>query len=345
MDLISISSNHAIAPLITPRDLSIALPPNDRTFSTISQSRRIVKNILTGLDSRFLVICGPCSIHDYNAALEYATHLHNLQQELQDKFYFLMRVYFEKPRSSTGWKGLLNDPFLDGSENINEGLRIGRKLLLQITEMGLGTAMEIVDPFTSYYLSDLASWISIGARTSESQIHRQMASGLDAPVGIKNCMDGDLVSSVNSILASTKSHRFMGLDREGKVCLIQTGGNPWSHTVLRGSRQGPNYDQITIDELSLSLTKNKLMNACLIDCSHANSNKNFANQVNVWRSILELKRKGKTVIKGAMLESNIHEGNQPLQSKELLKYGVSITDACISWETTEKILRDAYKFL
>ncbi|WP_305061212.1 3-deoxy-7-phosphoheptulonate synthase [Methylacidimicrobium sp. AP8] len=330
----------AVERLVSPRVLKGSLPLTAVANQTVYRSRLTIQQILSGEDKRFLVIVGPCSIHDPVAALEYARCLRSLQDELAGELFLVMRAYFEKPRTTLGWKGLINDPFLDGSCNIQEGLRLARKLLLEINEMGLPTASEFLDAITPQYIDDLVSWAAIGARTTESQLHREMASGLSMPVGFKNGTDGSLQIAVDALGAALHPHSFVGIDQEGVTSVIRTSGNPWGHVVLRGGHKRSNYDPESIQEVCTRLSKAGLPQRVIVDCSHANSAKRPAVQEAVLANILEQRIRGTTAIIGAMLESNLFEGSQRIpEDRAQLRYGVSVTDPCLSWDTTEKLLR------
>jgi len=328
--------------LTPPQQLKHQLPLSGSAKRTVVNSRSTIQNILNGHDKRLMVISGPCSIHDIDSAKEYATRLHKLHQEYSDKLFIIMRVYFEKPRTNVGWKGLINDPELDGSNNINLGLRKARSLLLWLAELGLPVATEALDPISPQYISDLISWSAIGARTTESQTHREMASGLSMPVGFKNSTDGSLDSAVNAILAASAPHSFIGIDNSGQTALLHTRGNPDCHIILRGGTQ-PNYDQQSIANCIDKLQQKKLSTAVIIDCSHGNSNKDHNNQPKVMQDVVKQIIAGNHHIKGVMLESHLREGNQSLGAN--LTYGQSITDSCISWEVTEKLLKDTFESL
>jgi 3-deoxy-7-phosphoheptulonate synthase len=328
--------------LVTPDELRQELPISEHALSVIQQSRRIIGDIIHRRDHRLLVISGPCSIHDTDAAIEYAKKLKKLQQETADTLYVVMRVYFEKPRTTVGWKGLINDPHLDGTFDIEAGLRKARKLLIALAEMELPVATEALDPISPQYLAELFSWSAIGARTSESQTHREMASGLSMPVGFKNGTDGSLGIALNALESASAPHSFMGINRQGQVAIIATQGNPDGHIILRGGKQ-PNYDSVCISDCEEALENAGLTAGLVVDCSHGNSNKDYRRQPlvadNVFNQILE----GNQSIIGIMLESHLLEGNQKGDGESLaeLQYGQSITDACISWETTEKLLKQA----
>jgi 3-deoxy-7-phosphoheptulonate synthase len=293
-----------------------------------------------------MVVVGPCSIHDPAAALDYALRLKKLAEELSDTLYIIMRVYFEKPRTTTGWKGLINDPHMNDSFDIEQGLQLARKVLLGINELGLPTGTEALDPISPQYLSDLIAWSAIGARTTESQTHREMASGLSTPVGFKNGTDGGLLVAINALLSVSKPHSFLGINQDGQVAVIRTKGNRYGHIVLRGGAKGPNYDSVTIALVEKELARNSLPANIVVDCSHANSNKDPTLQPLVMNDVLHQVVEGNQSIVGTMLESNINAGNQPIPADlSQLKYGVSVTDACIDWTSTEKLLRDARRKL
>ncbi len=328
--------------LVFPRTLKESLPLTEVANRTVYESRAALQRILSGEDKRFLVIVGPCSIHDPVSALEYAQRLRQLQEELKEELFLVMRAYFEKPRTTLGWKGLINDPFLDGSCNIQEGLRLARRLLLQINELGLPTASEFLDAITPQYIDDLVSWAAIGARTTESQLHREMASGLSMPVGFKNGTDGSLQIAVDALGAALQPHSFVGIDQEGFTSVIRTAGNPWGHVVLRGGHKRSNYDPESIQEACIRLLKAGLPQRVIVDCSHANSAKRPAVQETVLGSILEQRVRGTAAILGAMLESSLYEGSQKIpDDRTQLRYGVSVTDPCMGWEATEKLLRQS----
>ena len=326
--------------LVTPEQLKQALPMNASVEETLTSSRQVISNILDRKDHRVFVVVGPCSIHDPAAALDYARRLQTLAQELSDTLYIVMRVYFEKPRTTVGWKGLINDPHLDDSFKLEEGLHIGRKLLLDILGIGLPTSTEALDPISPQYLQDLISWSAIGARTTESQTHREMASGLSSAVGFKNGTDGGLTVATNALNSVAKPHRFLGINRQGQVSVFTTRGNPYGHIVLRGGSSGPNYDSVHIKLCEDALEQAGVAKNIMVDCSHANSSKKPELQPlvveNVGNQILE----GNQSIVGLMIESNINAGNQSIP-KDLneLAYGVSVTDGCIDWGTTESCLR------
>ncbi|TDG13769.1 3-deoxy-7-phosphoheptulonate synthase [Seongchinamella unica] len=326
--------------LVTPEQLWEALPMSDAVSRTVADSRQVIWDILDRKDHRLFVVVGPCSIHDPEAAMEYARKLKALADELDDTLYIVMRVYFEKPRTTVGWKGLINDPHLDDSFKIEEGLHIGRQLLLDILELGLPTSTEALDPISPQYLQDLISWSAIGARTTESQTHREMASGLSSAVGFKNGTDGGLTVATNALNSVSKPHRFLGINRNGQVSVFTTKGNAHGHIVLRGGSAGPNYDSVHIRLCEEALEKAGLAKNIMVDCSHANSNKQPELQPLVVENVGNQVLEGNNSIVGLMIESNLNAGNQSIPDNlDDLKYGVSVTDGCIDWETTEASLR------
>jgi 3-deoxy-7-phosphoheptulonate synthase len=329
-----------IVRLLAPRALKAELPITETASETVARSRETVTRILHQEDPRLLVVVGPCSIHDTRGALEYAGKLNGLRQEFAGQMEIVMRVYFEKPRTNIGWKGLINDPHLDNSQDIESGLKIARRLLLDITAMGLPTATEFLDPIIPQYIADLITWAAIGARTTESQTHRELASGLSMPVGFKNATDGSLQVAVDAMYSARTAHSFLGIDQDGFTGIVRTTGNPDGHVVLRGGRLQTNYDAKSIQEAETKLTQAHLPPVMMVDCSHANSGKQPARQEDVLRSVIDQRVGGTRSLIGAMIESYLQEGSQPIpKSRDELRYGVSITDACISWETTERILR------
>jgi len=329
-------------PLMPPRELKQQLPLSAKAQQTVIEGRETIQRIINKEDKRLLAIVGPCSIHDEKAALEYAQRLVALKETVKDTMYLVMRVYFEKPRTTVGWKGLISDPELDGSCDMNAGLLKARRLFMQIAEMGLPTATEMLEPIVPQYIADAVCWSAIGARTTESQTHREMASGLSMPVGFKNGTDGNLSTAINALVAAHAAQTFLGIDQDGRTCIVKTGGNPYGHIVLRGGSR-PNYDPISIEEARLMLITKGLPEAVIVDCSHANCHKKYQGQAIVWRHVIDQVVNGSEALIGLMLESNLHEGNQKFSGdRDALKYGVSITDECISWETTEELVLNAH---
>ena len=331
--------------LITPEELKRQLPATEEVKRGVSQHREIVRSIIDGTDKRLLLVVGPCSIHNPREAIDYAERLKALSESVNDKLFIVMRAYFEKPRSTVGWKGLINDPHLDDSFKIAEGLAMARKLLLEISKLGLPLANEALDPITPQYLQELFSWTAIGARTSESQTHREMASGLSCPVGFKNGTDGSLDVALNALQSVKSPHRFLGISPDGKVSIVTTKGNAHAHVVLRGGTNGPNYYPENIAVCEEELESIGATQAIMVDCSHANSNKDHTKQGSVLEAVAEQISVGNKSIRGVMLESNLKPGNQKVDSSQELQYGVSITDACIGWEETERLLKDFHKAL
>lgn len=324
--------------LITPQALRKEMPLSDNGRQFVEQSRQIISNIIHKKDPRLLVITGPCSIHDVDAAKEYAQRLKKLQAQHQQSLYIVMRVYFEKPRTTVGWKGLINDPHMDGSFDVESGLKTARELLIYLTELGLPVATEALDPISPQYLAELFSWSAIGARTTESQTHREMASGLSMPVGFKNGTNGSLDVAINALQSAAESHRFIGINTKGQVALIRTSGNPDGHVILRGGKQ-PNYDSESIALCEDALNKQGLRPAIVVDCSHANSNKDHNRQPLVAENVVNQICEGNQSIIGIMLESHLNEGNQSSDiPRAELAYGVSVTDKCINWQKTEELL-------
>ena len=335
-----------IVPLQSPRAIKALVPVSEAINATVARSRDRIIRILRQEDPRVLVVIGPCSIHDEKSALEYATKLNALRQEFADRMEIVMRVYFEKPRTTIGWKGLINDPHLDGSQDIEMGLKRARKLLLEITGMGLPAATEFLDPIVPQYIADLVTWAAIGARTTESQTHREMASGLSMPVGLKNATDGSLQVAIDAMGATRHAHSFLGLNEDGVTSIVRTNGNPNAHVVLRGGRAMTNYDAASIAAAEAKLISEKLQPVMMVDCSHANSEKKFAKQEDVWHSVIEQRVAGTKSLIGIMVESHLSEGNQPIPKNiSELRYGVSITDSCVGWEATERMLRWGYDTL
>lgn len=326
--------------LISPAQIKKALPISDAARAAVQDGRQAVCDILDRKDHRLMVVIGPCSIHDVDAAKDYARRLKKLADEVSDTLYIVMRVYFEKPRTTVGWKGLINDPYLDDSFKIQEGLHIGRQLLIDVSEMGLATSTEALDPISPQYLQDLIAWSAIGARTTESQTHREMASGLSSAVGFKNGTDGGLTVAINALQSVSSPHRFLGINDDGQVAITHTAGNPYGHVVLRGGNGKPNYDSVSVAMCEQALEKHGVSPNIMVDCSHANSNKNHDLQPLVMDNVANQILEGNRSIIGIMVESNIGPGNQKMpENLDDLEYGVSITDACIDWETTENSMR------
>jgi len=327
--------------LITPEQLRSDIPLSSAAQATVLQGRETIQNILDRKDHRLMVVVGPCSIHDVEAAKDYAARLKRLAEELQDTLFLVMRVYFEKPRTTVGWKGLINDPHMDDSFAIEEGLHIGRQLLADLAEMGLPTASEALDPNTPQYLHDLISWSAIGARTTESQTHREMSSGLSVAIGFKNGTDGSLSVAINALQSVSYPHSFLGMNPQGQVAIVRTRGNRYAHIVLRGGGGKPNYDSVSVALCEQRLKDANLATNIMIDCSHANSNKDPALQPLVMDNVASQILEGNQSIIGVMVESNLEFGNQSIpENLAQLKYGGSVTDACIDWATTEQSLRE-----
>lgn len=325
--------------LVSPGHLQKELPLTAKAAETVTQGRQAVRDILDRKDHRLMVVVGPCSIHDPIAAMDYARRLKDLAEKVSDTLLIVMRVYFEKPRTTVGWKGLINDPYLNDSFKIEEGLHVGRKLLLDIAELGLPAATEALDPISPQYLQDLISWSAIGARTTESQTHREMASGLSSAVGFKNGTDGSLAAAINSLQSISNPHRFLGINKEGQVSIVTTRGNPYGHVVLRGGNGKPNYDSVSVAMCEKELRNAGVSGNIMVDCSHANSDKNHELQPLVMDNVANQILEGNKSIMGVMIESNIGAGNQKICSDlSQLQYGVSVTDACIDWETTDQLL-------
>ncbi|MFN0151453.1 MAG: 3-deoxy-7-phosphoheptulonate synthase [bacterium] len=327
--------------LVTPDEIHTRLPVSETAAETVWSARETIKAIIDRSDPRLLIVVGPCSIHSVDAAREYAQRLRRLAAEVADTFFVVMRVYFEKPRTTVGWKGFITDPALDDSFRIDDGLRMARELLLEFAEIGLPAGTEFVDPIIPQYVADLVAWTAIGARTIESQKHRELASGLSTPVGMKNGTDGNLETALNALLSVSESHQFLGVDKNGDSAVFVTRGNPYAHIVLRGGRT-PNYDSVSIRLCEEALARAGLREIVVVDASHANSRKDHAIQPMVFRDCVHQILEGNRSIIGLMLESNLHAGKQPIpKDPAQLAYGVSVTDACIDWETTEALLRES----
>ncbi|MDH3712277.1 MAG: 3-deoxy-7-phosphoheptulonate synthase [Gammaproteobacteria bacterium] len=327
--------------LPTPQQVKQDLPNSPAAGNTVLAGRKSVHNILDRKDHRILIVVGPCSIHDPKAAREYARKLKELADEVSDTLLLIMRVYFEKPRTTVGWKGLINDPFMDDSFHIEKGLYVARELLLELAELGLPTATEALDPISTQYMSDLLTWAAIGARTTESQTHREMASGLSMPAGFKNGTDGSLDVAINALQSVSQPHHFLGIDQEGKISVLRTRGNAYGHVILRGGGGRPNYDSVNVALCEQALEKAGLASNIVVDCSHGNSNKDPALQTLVGENCVNQILEGNRSIIGLMLESHLNWGNQLIpEDLSQLQYGVSVTDACIDWPTTQTSLRD-----
>jgi 3-deoxy-7-phosphoheptulonate synthase len=343
MDINITSDLHVIEtrPLLSPAFIKSELPIAAKVAQLVAQTRDRIRQILEGEDKRVLVVVGPCSIHDVAAAHEYGEKLAQLRSQLQDQLEIVMRVYFEKPRTNVGWKGLINDPDLDNSYDINNGLRTARKLLLDLASNGLPAATELLDPITPQYIADLICWTAIGARTTESQIHRQMASGLSMPVGYKNGTDGSFTAAINAMLTAKIPHHFLGINQDGLASIVRTTGNPDGHLVLRGGAAKPNYEATDIEAAVTALKKKTMNSHIMIDCSHGNSRKDYRQQVNVLDSINQQIEAGSEHIAGVMIESHLIAGNQSIpENGQPSVYGQSITDACVNWETTKTMLHN-----
>ncbi|WP_263139771.1 3-deoxy-7-phosphoheptulonate synthase [Pseudomonas sp. RIT-PI-AD] len=337
------ASNRDTLPLPNPAELRQRLPLSPALAARIRTDRQAIRAILDGRDERLLVVVGPCSLHDPDSALEYAERLADLAERVSDRLLPVMRAYVEKPRTTVGWKGLLYDPHLDGSDDLTEGLALSRRLMLQILERGLPLASEVLQPLAAGYFDDLLGWAAIGARTSESQVHRELVSGLDLPVGFKNGTDGGIAIACDAMRSAARPHRHFGIDALGRPARVATAGNPDTHLVLRGGHQGPNHDARSVGEAREGLRRQGVPARIMIDCSHANSGKDPLRQPEVFASLLEQRLAGDLSLRGAMLESHLFDGCQPLSGP--LRYGVSITDGCLGWEATEALLLDAARRL
>lgn len=341
----------SIEPLLSPAELLQLTPVSAEMIDAVLATRQRIQDIILKKSERFLVIVGPCSIHDEAAALEYAQKLKPLSDAFSDRLEIVMRVYFEKPRTTIGWKGLISDPRIDGQDDVQAGLKLARQVLQKIVTLGLSTATEFLDPIVPQYIADLIAWAAIGARTTESQTHRQMASGLSMPVGYKNSTDGNVQIALDAMQSARSAHSFLGIDENGRTAVVRTNGNPWGHVILRGGNNMTNYEAEHIARAEDRLRSAGINPAIVVDCSHANSEKKFEKQENVWRSIIAQRRAGNKSLIGMMLESNINEGNQKLPEKldgsvkSSLQYGVSITDACLNFDTTEILLKHAHESL
>ena len=326
----------------TPAEIHAKLPISDKAGKTVNHGRNLLRKILDRKDHRLFVVVGPCSIHDPVAGLDYAHRLKKLADEVGDTLQIIMRVYFEKPRTTVGWKGYINDPFMDDSFQVNVGMEKAREFLLAVNELGLPAGTEALDPISPQYYGDLISWTAIGARTTESQTHREMSSGLSTPVGFKNATNGDLTVAVNAILSASRPHSFLGINSDGRVAIVRTTGNAYGHVVLRGGDGKPNYDTVSVTVAEQAIAKAKLPANIVVDCSHANSSKKPELQPLVMNDVVNQIRNGNKSLVGVMIESNLEAGNQPIPvDLSQLKYGCSVTDGCVDWDTTEKMIRDA----
>uniref|UniRef100_Q47EM1 Phospho-2-dehydro-3-deoxyheptonate aldolase n=1 Tax=Dechloromonas aromatica (strain RCB) TaxID=159087 RepID=Q47EM1_DECAR len=326
----------------TPEEINARQPLSAKAAKTVTHGRNLLRKILDRKDHRLFVVVGPCSIHDPVAGLDYARRLKKLADEVGDVLQIIMRVYFEKPRTTVGWKGYINDPFMDDSFQVNVGMEKAREFLLQVNELGLPAGTEALDPYGPQYYGDLITWTAIGARTTESQTHREMSSGLSTPVGFKNATNGDLSVAVNAILSASRPHSFLGLNSEGRVAIVRTKGNGYGHVVLRGGDGRPNYDTVSVSIAEQAMVKAKLPANIVVDCSHANSSKKPELQPLVMADVVNQIRLGNKSLLGVMIESNIEAGNQSIPADlSQLKYGCSVTDGCVGWDTTEKMIRDA----
>lgn len=336
---------HSEQPLSTPEQIKKEINIPDSLKESIFLERKNISKIIHQQDKRLLVICGPCSIHELKAAIEYAERLSSLRKKYAKTLNIVMRTYFEKPRTTVGWKGYINDPHIDGSFDIEYGLRKARLLLRSLSQMGLPLATEALDPISPQYIAEFISWAAIGARTSESQTHREMASGLSMPVGFKNGVDGSITAAINGISAASKPQVFMGINQKGQVVMLTTKGNPDAHLILRGGSQ-PNYDEESIKAVEAAMKAQSYMPSIIVDCSHGNSNKDYRQQPLVAEHVLKQRSRGNQSIIGIMLESNLFEGNQSSDvSKNEMRYGVSITDSCMSWDTTEDVLAMCHDYM
>lgn len=346
MNRVTNSHIHSNTPLPEPAQLMRETPSSESLGAFVAGSRQAIAEILSGRDPRFLVILGPCSIHDVKAGREYARRLADLSPKVKDRLMLVMRVYFEKPRTTVGWKGLIMDPHLDGTCDIASGLRLARQFMREVIELGVPTATEMLDPITPQYIADLACWTAIGARTTESQTHRQMASGLSMPVGFKNTTSGDVKPAINAIKAARQTQTFLGISEEGRASVVTTTGNPDLHVILRGGESGPNHDRTSVQQALGAIEKSGLQRIVMIDSSHANCGKDCVHMPAVFREIVAQRASGERGVIGAMLESNLVAGTQNFpQPVERLVYGQSITDSCIDWKTTEELILETHRRL
>ncbi len=332
----------AFDPMPSPEDILADLPLSTEAARTVMRGRETLRNILERKDHRLFVVVGPCSIHDPLAGIDYARRLRKLSDEVSETLFMVMRVYFEKPRTTTGWKGYINDPDMNDSFTVDQGMKRARQFLLDVAEAGLATGTEALDPISPQYLGDLMAWTAIGARTTESQTHREIASGLSTPVGFKNATSGDVDIAINAIISSSRPHSFLGINGQGRTSIVRTRGNRYCHVVLRGGDRRPNYDTVSVQMTEQALIAAKLPPNIVVDCSHANSYKKPELQPLVMTDVVNQVRLGNKSLVGMMIESNLVGGNQPIPAdRSQLKYGCSVTDPCIDWDTTEKTIREA----
>ncbi|BBA84649.1 phospho-2-dehydro-3-deoxyheptonate aldolase [endosymbiont of Euscepes postfasciatus] len=339
------NKNYLEKKIITPKKIKSKYKLNLKNKLKIINNKNTISDIINKKNNKFLIICGPCSISDYKSSIEYGKKLYNLYKKVKNYIYIVMRTYLEKPRTSIGWKGIINDPYINNTNKIEDGIIISRKILVDLIKINIPIGTELLNPIYFKYFDDLFSWISIGARTSESQIHREIVSSLDIPTGFKNSLDGTINSSINSIKSSSTKHTFISIKDDGKICLLDSNGNNNTHIILRGGKNGPNYYSDKINSYIDILKKENLNKSIIIDCSHDNSYKNYKLQKKVSDNIIEQKINGNEYISGIMLESNLFEGNQYCNSLNNLKFGISITDSCIGWDETEYIINNIYKKL
>lgn len=343
MEKINDLNIESIIPIIPPEELKKSYPLTNEIAKIVGESRETIRKIIKKEDKRLLAIIGPCSIHDEKAAIEYAEKLYKLSKKVKDKIFIVMRAYFEKPRTTIGWKGIVTDPYLNGTYDIEAGLKLSRKILTQINSLGLPAASEMLDPIVPQYIADMISWAAIGARTTESQTHREMTSGLSMPIGFKNGTSGNIKLAVDAIISARHPHCFIGIDQKGLTCVVKTKGNKYTHIILRGGKSGPNYHEENIEEAEELMKQAGIDPVIMIDCSHENSGKKACNQFRVLRSVIAQRTNGTKSIIGFMIESNLYPGNQKLTNIDNLKYGVSITDECVGWEETEEMIMYAHK--
>lgn len=332
-----------ITPILPPEKLKESFPLTENIARIVSESRDTIRDILKKKDKRLIAVIGPCSIHEEKSAVEYAEKLASLSKKVKDKIFIIMRAYFEKPRTTIGWKGIITDPYLNGTYNIEDGLKISRKILTIINSLGIPAATEMLDPIVPQYIADMISWAAIGARTTESQTHREMTSGLSMPIGFKNGTSGNIKLAVDAILSARHPHSFIGIDQKGVTCVVSTKGNNDTHIILRGGKAGPNYHEENIEEAEELMKASGIDPAIMIDCSHENSGKKAHKQFRVLKSVINQRSNGSTSIIGFMIESNLYCGSQKITSLDKMKYGVSVTDECIGWEDTEEMIIYAYK--